>query len=304
MKFGVNSLLFTDTFLDRDLALLDHVRSLGFDTFEITPVDPDHYPAAKVRQLAADLGMNVNMNFALPAEASPLSPDPAVRKKSVDLSKKVVDLCNEAGAEIYCGANYCAWGHFTGKRRTDDEWKWAVESYRAVAEYAQETSDLILGVETLNRFESYFINTAADALRFVEAVGLPNATVHLDTFHMLREEDNLAAAIRHCGSRMSYFHACGSQRGIPGRDVVPWEETFLALRDVGYDYCITIESFNPRLEKIAKLVAIWRDFADSPEQLATEGLAFVRAMYEQIYGTSELIAAGAHANGALAGVAL
>lgn len=284
MKFGVNSLLFTDSFLEKDLRLLEYVRSLGFDAFEITPVEPDRFPAREVKRIARELGLSINANFALPAEANPLSPDAGVRATSVELSKRVIDRCIEAGAEIYCGANYCAWGHMTGQRRTEDEWQRGVETYRTIAEYAAANSDLVLGVETLNRFESYFINTAADALRFVEEVGMPNATVHLDTFHMLREENDIGAAIRLCGPRMSYFHACGSHRGIPGQDLVPWQVTFEALRDIGYDYCITIESFNPNLMNIARLVSIWRDFADSPEHLATEGLAFVRQQYQSVYG--------------------
>jgi hypothetical protein len=82
---------------------------------------------------------------------------------------------------------------------------------------ADPGDDLLLAVETLNRFESYFLHTAADALRFVEDVEMPNVKVHLDTFHMLQEEDDLGAAIRACGDRLGYFHACGSQRGVPGR---------------------------------------------------------------------------------------
>ena len=285
MKFGVNSLLFTDTFLEKDLSLLEHVRELGFDTLEITPIDPDRFPARQVRQAAADLGMSVNMNFALPERANPLSPDPENRKRSIELSRRVIDLCTEAGAEVYCGSNYCAWRYFTGARRTDDEWRWAVETYRAIAEYSQQTSNLIFGVETLNRFESYFLNTAADASRFVDDVGMPNVTVHLDTFHMMNEEDNIGDAIRETGSRVGYFHACGSQRGIPGKDLVPWQETFEALRDIDYTSCITIESFHPH-QRIAPLAGIWRDFADSPEQLATEGLAFVKHLHEQVYGAA------------------
>lgn len=282
MKFGVNSLLFTDTFLEQDLPLLDHVRQLGFDAIEVTPVDPDRFPATRVREHAADLGLTVNANFALPLDGNPLSPDPEVRRRSIEVSKHVIDLCIEAGAEIYCGSNYCAWKYFTGTRRTDEEWAWGVEAYRTIAEYARERSDLVLAVETLNRFESYFINTAADACQFVDDVGIPNAQVHLDTFHMIREEDDMAAAIRDCGSRLAYFHTCGSQRGIPGNDLVPWEETFQALRDVSYDYCLTIESFNPH-QGVAAAAAIWRDFADSPELLATEGLTFIRPLYERIY---------------------
>ena len=286
MKFGVNSLNFTDTFLDADVALLDHVRELGFDTIEITPVDPDRFPAEKVRERARELGMTVNANFALPEDANPISPDPEVRKRSIELSKKVVDLCIAAGVEMYCGSNYVAWRYFTGKRRTEEEWAWGVEAYREIARYASERSDLQLGVETLNRFESYFINTAHDACRFVDDVGEPNATVHLDTFHMIREEDDIAAAIRETGDRLGYFHCCGSQRGIPGKDLVPWETTFEALRDIGYDYCLTIESFHPH-KAIAAPAAIWRDFADSPEQLATEGLAYIRPLYERVWGAEQ-----------------
>jgi D-psicose/D-tagatose/L-ribulose 3-epimerase len=283
MRFGINSLLFTETFDERDLPLLERCRELGFDVLEITPVDPNRFPAQRVRQLADTLGISINANFALPEDANTISPDPEVRRRGVELSKKIVDLCSEAGAEICCGANYCAWRYFTGQRRTEDEWKWGVECYREVAEYARERSDLLLAIETLNRFETYFLNLAADALRFVEDVGMPNVKVHLDTFHMNIEEDDMGAAIRACGDRLGYFHACGNQRGVPGRDLVPWHETLAALRDSGYQDCITIESFNPRL-KFAPLVSIWRDFADSPEQLATEGLAFLRGVYRDVYG--------------------
>lgn len=284
MRFGVNSLLFSGTFDESDLILLDKVKAMGFDTFEVTPVDPDTFPARALAQRAKDVGLTLNANFALPVEANTIDPDPAVRGRGVELSKKVVDLCVEAGVGIYCGANYCAWGYQTGRRRTADEWTWGVESYRAICEHAAG-SPLIVAAETLNRFESYYLNTAADALRFVEDVGLPNAAVHLDTFHMIREEDNIADAIRATGDRMAYFHACGSHRGVPGRDMVPWDDTFRALRDIGYDSCITLESFNPGLERLAGLVCIWRDFAASPEDLAREGLAFLRAKYAEINPT-------------------
>ncbi len=283
MKFAVNSLLFTGTMTEADLPLLDKVAAMGFDTLEVTPVDPDAFPAAALRRRAADLGLTLNANFALPMEANTISPDPEVRQRGIDLGRKVVDLCVEAGVEIYCGANYCAWGYLPGRRRSQAEWDWGVECFRAVCDHATG-APITLAVETLNRFESHYLNTAADALKFVTEVGRPNAAVHLDTFHMLREEDDMAGAIRATGSKMAYFHACGSQRGVPGRDMVPWDETFAALRDIGYDGTIGVESFNPENEKLAKLVCIWRDFADSPEALATDSLDFLRAKTAEVFG--------------------
>lgn len=285
MRYGVNSLTFIDTFLESDLPLMDHVRELGFDVFEITPVDPDRFPAAKVRRRAEELGLSINVNFALREETNTISPDPAVRRNAVAFSKKLIDLFAEAGARIFGGANYCAWKYFTGLRRTEDEWKWGVECYREIAEYAQKNSNVILCVETLNRFETYFLNTLADASRFVDEVDMPNVKVHLDTFHMIREEDDLGRAIRDCGPRIGYFQACGSQRGIPGRDLTPWRDVIEALRDAGYDDEITFESFHPR-KSFAAPLAIWRDFAASPEEFATEGKRFLESLVREIYGSA------------------
>lgn len=290
MRFGVNSLTFIDTFLESDLPLMDHVREMGFEVLEITPVDPDRFPAAKVRQRAESLGLSINVNFALRENSNTISPDPQVRRNAVTLSKKLVDLFAEAGARIYGGANYCAWKYFTGQRRTEDEWKWGVECYREIAEYAQQNSELVLCVETLNRFETYYLNTLADACRFVDDVGMPNVKVHLDTFHMIREEDDLGQSIRDCGDRIGYFQACGSQRGIPGRDLTPWREVIQALHDTGYDDTITFESFHPR-KSFAAPLAIWRDFASSPEEFALEGKRFLEAIVRDIYDT-EPVAAG------------
>ncbi len=286
MIFGIHSLLFRETFVEKDLPVLDKCKRMGFDAVEIIPFDVDHFPAAKVRQAARDLGLRINTGFGLPVECNTISPDPAVRRKGVELSKRLVDLSNEAGAKIFAGAIYCGWGYLSGRMRTADEWQWGLDSTRQVAEYAQQASDLVIGIEPLNRFESHFINVARDAVAFIREVGLPNVKVHLDTFHMIREEDDFAQAVRDARGYLGYVHACENQRGIPGSGLVPWRPFFQALREVGYDDCITIESFDPEMEKIAKLTAIWRKLADSPETLATEGLAFLKATYREVYGTS------------------
>lgn len=280
MRFAVNSLLFSGTFTQDDLALCDEVAAMGFQVFEVTPVDPDAFPARALRQRAADLGLTLHANFALPREANTIDPDPAIRSRGVELSRRVIDLCLEAGVELYCGANYCAWGYHSGRRRSAEEWAWGVACYREICAHALPAG-LTVAVETLNRFESHYLNTAADACRFVDEVGLPNAKVHLDTFHMLREEDDLAQAIRDTGPRLAYFHACGSHRGVPGRDMVPWDATFEALADIGYRGVIGVESFNPGLEHLASLVCIWRDYAESPQALAREALTFLQAKQRQ-----------------------
>jgi D-psicose/D-tagatose/L-ribulose 3-epimerase len=283
MIFGIHSLLFNETFIEKDLPLLDKCKKLGFDAVEIIPFDPDKFPAAKVRQVARDIGLIINLGYGMPAEYNIISPDPAVRKAGLDFSRRLVDLSVEAGARVFGGMIYCGWGYLTGRMRTGQEWNWAVEGYREVAAHAlQADPSLVLGIEPVNRFESHLINIAADACKFIEDVGLPNVKVHLDTFHMIREEDDFAGAVRATGKNLGYVHACENQRGVPGRGLVPWVSFFEALREVGFDGCVTIESFDPDMEKIAKLCCIWRRLADSPEQLASEGLKFLKSVHAQV----------------------
>jgi len=286
MLFGIHSLLFNETFVEKDLPLLDKCKRLGFDAVEIIPFDPDNFPAAQVRRVAADLGLVINTGYGMPAEYNTISPDPTIRRNGIDFSKRLIDLSVEAGARVFGGMIYCGWGYLTGRMRTEQEWNWAVEGYREIASHALKADPgLVLGIEPVNRFESHLINIAADARRFISDVGLPNVKVHLDTFHMIREEDDMAGAVRSTGAALGYIHACESQRGIPGRGQVPWVAFFEALRDVGYDGCVTIESFDPDMEKIAKLCCIWRKLADSPEQLASEGLNYLRSVHQHVFSS-------------------
>lgn len=286
MIFGIHSLLFNETFVEKDLPLLEKCKNMGFDAVEIIPFDLDNFPAGKTKQVASDLGLTINTGYGMPVEYNVISPDPATRKKGHDLSRRLIDASNEAGAVVFGGAIYCGWGYLSGKHRTEDEWKWGMEACRKAAEYAKETSDLIIAIEPLNRFESHFINIASDAVKFLKEVDMPNVKIHLDTFHMIREESSFSQAVEECGEYLGYVHACENQRGIPGSGLVPWQEFFQSLNKIGYDGCITIESFDPNMENIAKLACIWRNLADSSEQLAVEGLNFLKNMYQKVYGVN------------------
>ena len=87
MQFGIHSLLFNETFVDKDLPLLDKCRRMGFDAVEIIPFDPARFPARRVRSAAADLGLTINTGYGMPAEYNIISPDPETRRRGVEFSK-------------------------------------------------------------------------------------------------------------------------------------------------------------------------------------------------------------------------
>ena len=172
---------------------------------------------------------------------------------------------------------YGSAGYLTGHARTDEEWDWAVEIFREAAQYAHDKG-IVLAVEPLNRFETYFLNTAADSVQFCQDVGEPNAKVHLDTYHMIREEKIFYETIVETGDYLGYFHACENDRGTPGTSLVRWEEVYRALKDTGYQGLITVESFVPDIEELAHICAIWWKLSPTADALASEGLKNLRAI--------------------------
>ena len=71
---------------------------------------------------------------------------------------------------------------------------------REVTLYAKDKSDMIVAVELVNRFETHFLNVAEDAVKYCKDVGTGNMKVHLDSFHMIREELSFTEAV---GSSLS-----------------------------------------------------------------------------------------------------
>lgn len=272
-KFGVASLIWTEDFTIKDLPLIDKAKSLGFSVLDINVAHPEKFPTEAVRDRVKEAGVEVVTTIGLPKESNLIDTNLAVRRNGIDTLKKLVDINIEIGSKILGGVIYASWGYITGRARTEDEWNWSVESMREVARYAENKGNITLAVEPVNRFETHFLNIAEDAVRYCKEVGIGNLKVHLDSFHMIREELGFTEAVETCGKKyLGYVHVCENNRGIPGTGLVPWRKFFTALKKIGYSGPLVIESFDPGFEELNRLCAIWRKFAETGEELAIEGL--------------------------------
>jgi D-psicose/D-tagatose/L-ribulose 3-epimerase len=279
IRLGVDSFIWTDNFSEKDLWIIPKAKEMGFETIDIYIADVDTFPTDLVKKEVQKADIEVVTTHGLPEDANTISPDPEIRARGKTLLKKLIDLNISLGSKIAAGISYTAWGYRSGKPRTEQEWEWSVTALREAAEYAKERDDLIIAVEVVNRFETHFLNIAADAVQYCKDVGTGNVKVHLDTFHMIREEDSFTGAVETCGKEyLGYVHACESQRGIPGTGLVPWKDFFSALKNIEYDGPVVIESFDPSFEEINRLCSIWRKLADSGEELAEKGLAFLQGV--------------------------
>ena len=212
-----------------------------------------------------------------------ISPDADVRKNGIRHMKQLVDINKRLNSKILGGVNYAAWGYLTRKPRSEQEWDWSVSAMREISRYAENEWDGVIAVECINRFETHFLNIASDAVRYCQDVGIGNMRVHLDCFHMIREEKSFAGAVKTCGRRyLGYVHVNENDRGIPGTGLVPFKEFFLALDEIGYEAPLVIESFDPSFEELAGNCAIWRKLADSGEALAVEGLKNLKQIVSEL----------------------
>ncbi len=275
MKFGMNLLLWSGDLTDAMLPVLEELKRMGYDGVELPIFDPDAKKFAQWGKRLDEIGLaRTAVTIRGPAD-NPISPDAKIRSAGVEAMKRTLECCRVSGAETLCGPYHSAIGEFTGQGPTADEWKWGVESMRKHAEIAA-AAGVMLGVEYLNRFECYFLNTAADTVRFVKDVDHPSCRMMYDSFHANIEEKGVAEAIHTCAPYTVHVHISENDRSTPGQGHIAWSETFAALKQTGYDGWMVIEAFGLALPELAAATKIWRRMYQSELQLARDGLAFMK----------------------------
>jgi D-psicose/D-tagatose/L-ribulose 3-epimerase len=140
----------------------------------------------------------------------------------------------------------------------------------------------MLCLEPLNRFETYFLNTLEDAARLVHAIGQPNVRIHFDTFHANIEERQPATALRSVAKELGHVHISENDRGVPGTGHNDWRGVLLALKESSYNGWLTIESFAQPEPELASAASIWRDLAPSGDELAHQGLQFIKGLAREL----------------------
>ena len=284
MKVGMNLFLWTDDPVDEAwLPLYGRLKAMGFDGIELPIFDPDPEKFAVLGRHLDDLGLARTAVTICNPEDDPLSPDPAIRTAGTERLCRVVDCCEAAGVETLAGPLYAAIGQFSGAGPTNEEWQRSLEVIGAVADHAARI-DLRLAFEFLNRFEIYLLNTAADTARYVRALDRPNVGVHYDTFHAHIEEKSIPEAIRSLSGCLAHVHISENDRSTPGSGNVRWDANFDTLNQIGYDNLMVIEAFGLALEKLVPATKIWRRMYQSERQLATDGLAFMKAEVAKRWG--------------------
>jgi len=218
------------------------IAALGYKKLEIQGT-PEAYNTQYVGKLLRDHGMSCWGSVTLMLEdRNLLAKDKQQRAKSVQYVKDIVRMVKELNGTMVSVVPATV-GKIIPDSRPEEEWQWAVEGMQEIYAYS-ESMGILLGIEPINRFETYFINRGDQALTLAEATG-PNCGVCLDTFHMNIEEDDLYEAIRRAKGRLVGFHVADNNRMAPGMGNLDWKKIIATLGEIGYDDVLSVEFCSP-----------------------------------------------------------
>jgi D-psicose/D-tagatose/L-ribulose 3-epimerase len=283
-KIGIYYAYWTHEWDEDFHPILDKVADLGFDILEVNGGTVANMTAAERKALmshAGERGLTLSYCIGLPPRYDPASPDASVRKTGVAFLQQMARAIGEMGGGNLGGILYSCWpmvmpgGDFDKKEYVDR----SVASMKEAVK-AAEDNQVYFNMEVVNRFEQFILNTCAEAIAYVEAVGSPNARIMLDTFHMNIEEDFLGEAIKQAGERLGHFHIGENNRMPPGYGHIPWTEVASALRSIHYPGYVVMEPFLMPGGQVGRDIKVFRNLSvglDMDEE-ARKALLFVRGL--------------------------
>ncbi len=217
---------------------IKRLARLGYDGIEISG-EPQGFDVAHVRSLLDEHDLECWGAVTLMTNGRDLlHEDPYVRLGSVQYVKDCLTFVSELDGKILTVVPSTV-GKVVPMGSASDEWGWCVEALKECQAHA-ESVGVRIGLEPLNRFETYFLNRCEQALALADAVG-GNCGVALDGFHMNIEESDLLAAIRAAGDRLVDFHVADNDRMPPGHGALDWDAIVGELVGIGYDGHMTVE---------------------------------------------------------------
>jgi sugar phosphate isomerase/epimerase len=223
-------------------ATLKRISRLGYASIEISG-EPTQYETKEVRGLLRTYGIRCWGGVTLTLGKRNLAAkDVKQRADTVQYAKDVLTMIHELEGEIISVVPATV-GKILPDASPEEEWQWLVEGCKEIYDFAKPLG-IRVGIEPLNRFETYIINRTDQALALADAVA-PDCGVCLDVFHMNIEDADIYAAIAQAGKRIVDFHIADNNRMAPGQGAFDWPRIVGALKAAGYDGALAAEFVAP-----------------------------------------------------------
>jgi D-psicose/D-tagatose/L-ribulose 3-epimerase len=277
-KLGVHAFVWAKGWSKEECAsAIGNSAEVGFDLIEIAALDPKSIDVDFTRRQLEKAAIGCTTSLGLEANEDISSNDRENEKRGQAKLEQAVAMARDVGATHVCGILESAFRKYD-RPTTREGVKRSVEVLRRVAEVAAK-SNITLGLEVVNRYESNVLNTASQAVEMCKRIAAPNVKAHLDVYHMNIEESDIRQAIVETGDYLGYFHTGDSHRGYMGSGSIDLAGVFRALVTSGYQGPITFESFSSRVvgQPLEGILGIWRNLWEDSRDLAEHALMYTRA---------------------------
>jgi len=283
IKYGTHCYVLTDRWSDDRLDLLDTIKELGLDCFDIAVGDDVCFTPEFTRKRAEALGivLGISPGGEWPVACDLSADEPEHRARGLAWHKSQVALASELGAAVYSGALYGHPGIVKQRMPPSDEYPRTAEGLHQLAEYG-ERHGVTIALEPMSHFRTHMVNTPEQVMRLIAMADHSNLRVLLDTYHLVTEIRDYAAAIRAVGERLWGLHACENDRGVPGGGLVPWGAIFATLNAIGFEGPIFLEAYNSSIGDFAYQRGMFHNICPDGEAFIRRGIAFLRRQEEAL----------------------
>lgn len=289
MKYGIYFAYWEKEWSADYKKYIDKIAELGFDILEIScgafreryTTDAQLY---ELRDYAKEKNVILTAGYGPQAAENLGSEDPAVQENAIRFFTDTLQKLQKMDIHLLGGGLYSYWPvDYTKPVDKERDLERSIANMKKVAKVAEDCG-VVMGMEILNRFEGYLLNTCDEGIQYVDAVGSRNVRIMLDTFHMSIEEDNIAAAIRKAGDKLCHLHLGERNRQVPGKGTMPWDEIGQALRDINYQHAAVMEPFVMPGGVIGSEVKVWRNLVEDTSEEALDkdaknALQFVKHVF-------------------------
>ena len=269
MKFAICNEIFRDWKIEDVLAFS---AKLGYGGVEIAPFTlansvTEVSPAVRheIREAATRNQIEIaGIHWVLvkPEGLYINHPESSIRTRTARYFCDLVDFCADLGGKVMVV------GSPKQRNRMSDvspeqATEWAVETFRDAVAQAEQRQVTIC-FEPLAPAETNFINTAREAIEFVQRLPSPSFQIILDVKAMCSESKPVPQLIRESWPRFAHFHANDKNLKGPGFGEVDFKPIANALKEVGYGGFVSVEVFN---------------FDEGAEVIATKSLEYLKRTF-------------------------
>ena len=269
MQFGICNEIFEGWSLPD---IFRFAKKAGYDAVEIAPFTIANYVTntpettrKQIREEAAQANISISGIHWVLVQAEGMyinHADAAVRQRTAQYFLDLVDFCSDLGGSTIVVGSPKQRNVMAGVDLSQ-AWTWATDTFRDAVKHAEDKA-ITICFEPLAPSETNFINTAAEAIRFVQQLNSPAFKIILDVKAMCSETKPIPDIIRESWPHFAYFHANDRNLKGPGFGDVDFTPIAAALREVGYEGVVSVEVFK---------------FEEGPEAIATGSIDYLKRVF-------------------------